>query len=129
MRYVNVTDARDELLNIVKNQEPVIVTRNGQPAVAMVPFAEYQQLAAARDAVRNPEAFAASVSAHRRVQEGIRREHREEIIRGVTEEVFDKRIRDLEKLVIDKTLHLEQDLKQLQTTVQDMAPVSSRSTA
>ena len=35
MRYANVTEARGELLNIVKNVETVTITRNGKPAVVV----------------------------------------------------------------------------------------------
>ena len=123
MRYVNVTDAREELLNIVKNGEQVIITRNGKPAVVILSFDEYQQLAALRDAARDPEEFLAAVTAHHAVQRGTR-------VTGLSEYEISERLKEIEKTLLEKATGIEKDIKQLQSSVQRIdSRVSSKATA
>ncbi|MBP9071767.1 MAG: type II toxin-antitoxin system Phd/YefM family antitoxin [Caldilineaceae bacterium] len=54
---------------VVENQDDVIVRESGEPAIVMVPFAEYEQILAWRERDRHEEAFEQFEAIRRRVQE------------------------------------------------------------
>lgn len=123
MDYVNVTDVREDLLNIVKNGKQITITRNGKPAAVILSFHEYQQLAALRDATRDPEEFLAAVNAHRAVQRGTR-------VTGVREDEIAERLTHMERTLLEKALGIENNIKKLQSSVQRINErVSSKATA
>jgi prevent-host-death family protein len=119
MRYATVTEAREDLLNIVSNEETVTVTKKGHPAVVIVPFEDYQELASLKDAMRDPDELFRAIQSHRLVQQGIRSDRRTAAT-SKTEEM----ISDLEKLVIEKTLGIQEEIRELQVSVQRIGQTS-----
>jgi prevent-host-death family protein len=121
--YVNVTDVREDLLNIVKNGKQIAITRNGKPTAVILSFHEYQQLAALRDATRDPDEFLAAVSAHRAVQRGTR------IIGSPEDEIAD-RLTQMERTILERAVGIENHIKKLQSSVQRIDErVNSKATA
>ena len=53
----------------VENQDDVIVRQYGDPAVVVIPFAEYEQILAWRERARREEAFEQFEAIRRRIQE------------------------------------------------------------
>lgn len=88
MKYVSVSDARQNLANLVDQVERTIVVRNNKPVAAILHMDDFEALLTAQAREREPERLLRLVEAHREVEEG-RPGARFDFSRGSADELLD----------------------------------------
>lgn len=116
MRIENVTEVRQELLEIFRTGEKVVATRKGRPIAVILPYEEYQEMAAARDLAQDPEALLEAFRAHDRIQMGL------PATPGPMQDVAtEEHLRDIERLIVEQSLALHESLADIRSRVDRVA--------
>lgn len=70
MKYVSMSEARDDLPALLDSPERVILTRNGKPVAVLVSLEEFRVMRATQALAGVPDELARILESHRRVQGG-----------------------------------------------------------
>lgn len=70
MRFMNISNARKSLADLISAPDRTVLTREGEPAAVMVPIEDYSSLVAAHALLHDPRTFADALEDHQKVQAG-----------------------------------------------------------